>query len=57
MEMETAKLKKDAAVARHRIDAGGAGHDVGLVGSGMNAKISRLPTYHDGKDSLDSYLE
>ena len=57
MEMETAKLKIDADVARHRIDTGGVGHDIGLVGGGMNAKIPRLPTYHDGKDSLDSYLE
>ena len=56
MEMETAKFKMDADVARHRIDVGGAAHDVGLVGGGMNAKIPRLLTYYDGKDSLDSYL-
>ena len=56
--METAKLKIDADVTRHRIDAGGdVGRDVGLGGGGMNAKIPRLPTYHDGKDNLDSYLE
>ena len=57
IEMETAKLKIDADIVRHRIDAGNVGHGVRLVRGGMNAKILRLPTYHDGKDSIDLYLE
>ena len=57
VELETAKLKLDADVVRQRIDAGNISHGIGSLGGGMNVKIPRLPTYHDGKDSLDSYLE
>ena len=57
VELETAKLKLDADVARQGIDAGNISHGIGSLGGGMNVKIPRLPTYHDGKDSLDSYLE